>query len=62
MSYQLYTLRRKDLVARIREAHPEQPGLIVLFAGFENELHRFLQESSFYYFTGLDEPALMLHC
>ena len=60
MSHQLYQLRRKDLVARIREAHPNQNGLVVLFAGFEDELHRFLQESSFYYFTGLNEAGLML--
>lgn len=60
MSYQPYQLRRKDLVARIRETYPNQNGLVVLFAGFETEIHRFLQESSFYYFTGLNDPALVL--
>lgn len=60
MSYQLYQLRRKDLAARVREAYPGREGLIVLFAGFETELHRFLQESSFYYFSGLNEPGLVL--
>lgn len=60
MSYHLYNLRRKDLVARVREKHGHKNGLIVLFAGFENDLNRFLPESSFLYFTGLDEPALAL--
>jgi Xaa-Pro aminopeptidase len=60
MSYQLYQKRRKDLLDRIRVAHPNQNGLVVLFAGFESELHRFLQESSFYYFTGLKEAAVVL--
>lgn len=60
MSYQLYQKRRENLVNRIREAHPNQNGLVVLFAGFESELYRFLQESSFYYFTGLKEASVVL--
>lgn len=60
MSCQLYQKRRKDLVARIHELYPNQNGLVFLFAAFESELHRFLQESSFYYFTGLKEAAVAL--
>lgn len=60
MSYKTYALRRKDLLADVKEQHPDKNGVIVLLAGFENEEHRFVQESSFYYLTGLDEPAVAL--
>ena len=32
----------------------------LLFAGFETERYTFRQESSFYYLTGLEEPAVAL--
>lgn len=60
MSYQLYQLRRKDLVSRVRELYPNKNGAILLFAGFESELYRFLPESTFYYLTGLNEPGIIL--
>lgn len=60
MSYNLFKLRRKDLVARIQEAYPNQKGLVLLFAQFEGEQYRFLQDSSFYYYSGLNEPALAM--
>lgn len=58
--YGVFTLRVKDLVARIQEAYPDKQGKLVLFAGFETEGRRFFQESSFYYYTGLQEPAVVL--
>ncbi len=35
-------------------------GAIMLLAGFEDGKHTFRQESSFYYYTGLTEPGLVL--
>lgn len=60
MSYQMYALRRKDFISDIKEAYPAKDGIVVLFAGFEQEERRFVQESSFYYLTGLNEPSLVL--
>ncbi len=59
MSYQMYSSRAKDLLADIKEQYPDKEGVVVLFAGFEGEEHRFVQESSFYYSTGLHEPAIV---
>lgn len=58
-----YVKRRLQLIKRIRENSPELSGAVVLPAGFEAEHHRFRQESSFYYLTGINEPAgvLVLH-
>lgn len=58
--YGVFILRVKDLLARLKKAYPDKEGKIVFFAGLETEEKRFLQESSFYYFTGLQEPALVL--
>jgi Xaa-Pro aminopeptidase len=56
----MYALRRKDFISDIKEAYPAKDGIVVLFAGFEQEERRFVQESSFYYLTGLNEPSLVL--
>lgn len=58
--YSVFALRRKDLLQAVRETYPEQSGLIVLFAGFEQERIPFRQESSFYYFTGIREPGVVV--
>lgn len=58
--YSVYKLRRKDLLQRVKEIYPEQSGLIVLFAGFEQDRVPFRQESSFYYFTGIQEPGVVV--
>lgn len=58
---ELYTIRRKELVQFVREQHPEiRSGIILLFAGFENDRTRFRQDSSFYYLTGITEPGVVL--
>jgi len=59
--YSVYALRRKDLVALVKQEHPEvKSGLIVICAGFENERTAFRQESSFYYLTGIADPGVIL--
>ncbi len=59
--FSLYELRRRDFLGRIKEQYPQdKQGLIVLFAGLENNQQVFRQESSFYYMTGLQEPGLVL--
>ncbi len=58
--YSVFALRRKDLLQAVKEKYSEQSGLIVLFAGFEQERIPFRQESSFYYFTGIREPGVVV--
>ena len=54
----LHAARQKDLLARIKEQHPEvNVGLTLLISNFENDRYRFWQESSFYYYTGITEAA-----
>lgn len=54
----LYALRRKDLLALIKQQHPTiKNGAIVLFGAFESDRSRFRQESSFYYLTGIAQPG-----
>lgn len=54
----MYQQRRQNLVTIIQEKYKEQAsGVVVLFSDFETERIRFRQESSFYYFTGVREPA-----
>lgn len=48
------------LVQRVQEAYPGQQGVIVLFAGFEHSRYTFVQDSSFYYYTGIEEPGVIV--
>lgn len=58
---QTFIDRRKELIARIKEQHKDaQSGIIFLIADFENDRNRFRQDASFYYLTGIEEPACML--
>lgn len=50
-TYDIFKKRRELLVKNV--GHP-----IVLFAGLEDSQHRFLQDSTFYYFTGIEEPGV----
>lgn len=54
--FSLYAVRRRDLAVSVHQEYKIE-GVIVLFAGFENERIRFRQESSFYYYTGITEPG-----
>ncbi len=58
--FEQYINRRKRLLDSINATYPDQTGVVVLFAGFEDEKHTFRQDSTFYYFTGLEEPACVL--
>ncbi len=57
----VYRNRRELLISRIKQHMPAVSDGIVLLAGaFEQSLYRFRQESSLYYYTGLNEPAVVL--
>jgi len=56
----IYAARRKDLINYIKEEHADKQGIVALFADFETDRVRFRQESSFYYFTGVTEPGVVL--
>lgn len=50
--------RRNELINLIKKTHGDNVrGKVLLFANFERDGYTFKQDSSFYYFTGLDEPA-----
>lgn len=59
-SFTLFKQRRKDLLERIKERYPVDKGIIIIGAGFEADRQLFRQESSFYYLTGIVEPAGLL--
>lgn len=60
-SNDLYKTRRKELVGRIKEQFPEKKdGVVVIFAGFEQPGRRFVQDSSFFYLSGINEPGVVL--
>lgn len=56
----VYKERRRQLIEKVKKHYNVESGSILLFAGLEHEHVRFRQESSFYYLTGIDEPAVML--
>lgn len=56
----LYKERRKKLVEMIKSQHSSTQGVVLLSANFENHKDTFLQESSFFYFTGITEPAVVI--
>lgn len=61
MNISIYKERRDQLVERIKaNKKPDQSGIIFLIAAFEKKQSRFIQESSFYYFTGIQEPGAMI--
>lgn len=54
----MYLSRRKKLLNLLHEKYPNiKDGIILLFAGLENEKYSFRQESSFHYLTGINEPG-----
>lgn len=57
----IYETRRKDLINTIKQNHAKiKDGFVLLFANFEFDRVPFRQESSFYYLTGVTEPAVAL--
>lgn len=58
MTMQRYEQRRIKLAANIKSTYPHHKGIVCLFANYETPRHRFWQDSTFYYFTGLSyEPG-----
>ncbi len=53
--------RRSLLLKEIQEVYPDQEGAVLLCAGFERDRETFYQESTFEYFLGLQEPALIAY-
>jgi len=55
-----YKERRAELIKKIKEDYAPADGVLLFIADTENERNPFLQESTFYYFTGISEPGVML--
>lgn len=53
--------RRRTLVELIKETYPEKTGSLFFVAAFEQERHQFYQDSTFEYFFGLQESALLIY-
>lgn len=59
--FSIQKARRQELLQAIQNEHTVADTSLVLFvAGFENDRSAFWQESSFFYFTGITEPATAL--
>lgn len=59
--YAVFRNRREKLLEMIKRSNPNlKDGLVILFADFEDDRHVFRQNSTFYYFTGIEEPASVL--
>lgn len=59
-TFGLYARRRKQLADWVAKTYVDKKGSIVLFASFEQERSTFRQESSFYYYSGINEPGAVL--
>lgn len=59
-NYHIFIKRREELVQNIKQKYQNKEGILIFFAPFENEKYRFRQESSLYYFSGLEEPGMVL--
>lgn len=59
---EIFKERRDLLIESIRQEYPDQvrSGVVLLFGAFEHDRHAFKQDASFYYFTGIEEPAAAL--
>lgn len=55
-----YKNRRDALVALVRAEHTAFAGPIILFAPCDDPERSFIQDSSFYYFSGIVEPASVM--
>lgn len=60
IDYSIFINRSKELVQKIKQKHQNQKGLFLLFAAFENHKYKFRQDSTFYYYTGIGEPGVVL--
>ncbi|MFH0898238.1 MAG: Xaa-Pro aminopeptidase [bacterium] len=61
LDFACFKERRKKLVETLKhQCGHTQKGIILVKAGFEQSRYAFRQESSFYYLTGIVEPAVIL--
>lgn len=57
----IHQLRRKELLESIKMQFSQvNKGVVVLFGAFEQGSERFRQDKTFYYYTGITEPATAL--
>ncbi len=59
-NFVLFKQRRNALLNRVQQKYQTKKGVIIISAGFEHDRHVFRQESSFYYLTGITDPAVIL--
>jgi len=59
-NFSLFKQRRKRFLESIAQHHSIAKGVVIVSAGFETERYAFRQESSFYYLTGIADPAGVL--
>ncbi len=57
---QLYVQRRHLLLQRLQGQSGARRATVLLMADLENSSHRFEQEASFFYLTGIHEPGVVL--
>lgn len=61
--FDFFKKRRQQVVQNIRSQYGDtKKGVLLIGADFENHRYNFRQESSFYYLTGIVEPAVILCC
>lgn len=61
--FSLFKRRRKNIIETIKTRYQDKKkSLLLLCAGFEGDRVSFHQESSFYYLTGINEPAVVACC
>lgn len=60
----IYISRRKNLIQAIKDQQTQAKsvnnGKLLFIGGFERDAQEFIQESSFYYLTGIEEPGVAL--
>jgi len=56
--YAVFAQRRKNLMNQIQSQGRANSGALLLLASLENNQTRFRQDSSFYYLTGITDPAI----
>lgn len=59
LDFAVFKQRRTEFIRKIKEKYADV-GTVLLFANFEQETVIFKQDSSFYYLTGIEEPAAAL--
>lgn len=58
--HQRVTSRRKKLIELLGQQYPDKKGTVFLFAPIEHDHATFVQDSSFFYFSEISEPAAVL--